>query len=241
MQRTAKRGTRRGEGARAAPTSKRRLATKLPRLTRDRSTWVGTAILSTWTGFQARLGPYGSASPRTKRPRARLSFNACESGGGQILPPSAAQRAAYAYLLAHESAVTAAILARVLRAYPKLRATYHKDYDIDPNEKPEYADELDELFDDHKPLPVIRHAKDLRKVMGLAWIHVLDVEKAGVAYVGFELGCSWDDEHGAGLMMHKKRVVDFGSADTSFLEWIAEKDGGTHSEQEAHPPRRRER
>ena len=56
--------------------------------------------------------------------------------------------------------------------------------------------------------------------MGLASVHVLDVANAGVAYVGFELGCDWDDEHGAGVMTHKTRIVSFGGRG-SFLEWIA--------------------
>lgn len=198
-------------------------------------------VLPTWTGFQSRLGPYGAPSRRMKRPRARISFHPGESGDGKLSGPSDEQRAAYAYLVNHEAAVTGAILARVLRAYPKLRKSYHDAFDIDPDVKPEYADELDALFDDHKPLPVIRHARELRKVMGLAWIHVLDVAKAGVAYVGFELGCDWDDEHGAGLMMHKARVVDFGGADTSLLEWIAERDGGKRTDHETRPSRRTNR
>jgi len=66
--------------------------------------------------------------------------------------------------------------------------------------------------------------------MGLVAIHVLGVAKGGVAYVGLELGCDWDEEHGAGLMLHKARIVKVGGADTSFLEWIAERDGGKRVE-----------
>lgn len=32
------------------------------------------------------------------------------------------------------------------------------------------------------------------------------------AYIGFELDCSWDDEHGVDVMMHKDKVVKIGLA-----------------------------
>lgn len=206
--------------------STRRPVARMPRLKREGTSWVGNVMLSSWSGFQQRRGPYGSISPRRKRPTIQIDFQPCGKDEQAQRRPSPEQIAAYSYLVAHESSVTRAVLARILRAYPRLRATYHKDYDIDAREKRVYADELDELFDDLRPLPVIKRARDLRRVMGVAWIHVLDVAKDGLAYIGFELGCSWDDEHGAGVMTHKARVVDFGYADTSFLDWIAEKDGG---------------
>jgi hypothetical protein len=37
-----------------------------------------------------------------------------------------------------------------------------------------------------------------------------------MSYVGLEFGCSWDKEHGFGVMLHGSRVFDIGSADTSF-------------------------
>ena len=52
----------------------------------------------------------------------------------------------------------------------------------------------------------------------------MNVEKDGIAYVGYEFGCIWDDEHGLGVMTHKTRIIDFGGADSSFLTWIARKD-----------------
>jgi hypothetical protein len=52
------------------------------------------------------------------------------------------------------------------------------------------------------------------------------VQKDGIPYAGFEFGCTWDDEHGLGVLMHGTRAVDIGGADTAFLLWIAEQDGG---------------
>ena len=70
-------------------------------------------------------------------------------------------------------------------------------------------------------------ADDLRNHIGVTNIHLHHFEKEGVGYLGFELGCSWDDEYGLGVMLHGSTVVDIGGADTSILGWIAQrhKDG----------------
>ena len=75
-----------------------------------------------------------------------------------------------------------------------------------------------------KHLPQVRSPDDFKRLMGLGIVHVLPVWKDDFAYIGFEFGCSWDNEHGLGVMMHKDRVVMVGEASDSFLEWIARRD-----------------
>jgi hypothetical protein len=65
---------------------------------------------------------------------------------------------------------------------------------------------------------------DLRKNVDLRSLKFHDVESGALPYIGFELGCSWDDEHGLGVLMHGTRVVKIGQADTALLEWIPEGD-----------------
>jgi hypothetical protein len=62
---------------------------------------------------------------------------------------------------------------------------------------------------------------DLRSLVGLSSVHVLNVVRDGVACIGFEFGCVWDEEHGAGVMTHLGRVIATGQADCSFEEWVA--------------------
>jgi hypothetical protein len=50
------------------------------------------------------------------------------------------------------------------------------------------------------------------------------IERDGLAYVGMLFGCSWDREHGLGVMLHGARVVKTGGADTGLLGWIAKQD-----------------
>ena len=52
-------------------------------------------------------------------------------------------------------------------------------------------------------------------------------DKDNFAYIGFEFGCEWDEEHGLGVMMHKDSVVVIGQADTSFDSWVTFNDNGT--------------
>jgi hypothetical protein len=46
----------------------------------------------------------------------------------------------------------------------------------------------------------------------------------GIAYIGVVAHSTSDQEHGAGAMLHGKRVVETGGADVGILEWIAERD-----------------
>ncbi|WP_378184288.1 DUF6985 domain-containing protein [Aquimarina sp. SS2-1] len=76
-------------------------------------------------------------------------------------------------------------------------------------------------------MPEINTIADYKNNLGVAFLHIMDSEKDDHAYVGFELGCSWDDEHGVGVMMHKDRVVKIGLADESFNHWNCYHDNGT--------------
>ena len=63
-------------------------------------------------------------------------------------------------------------------------------------------------------------------LIGVGIVHVLAEAKAGHAYVGFEMGCTWDEEHGLGVLTHIGRVVELGQADTAFVGHSVKKDGG---------------
>ena len=107
----------------------------------------------------------------------------------------------------HHGAVAGAALAAMADAYPALRETYGYN-----------EDELAEFA------PVLRHPDDLRSLIGLHTVNVHDLSMAGEPYLGLEFVCTWDDEHGLGLMMHGTRVVDLGGADTAILRWVAQRD-----------------
>lgn len=83
---------------------------------------------------------------------------------------------------------------------------------------------LNSLFDDYSNkvsiykelMPQVTEIGDYKNHLGLSFLHIMDNENDDFAYYGFELECSWDIEHGVGVMMHKDRVIKVGLAEESF-------------------------
>jgi hypothetical protein len=182
-----------------------------PPLQRRELHWTGRVTLSSWAGFQSRVGPYGSSTSSAPGDgTVRLSV-AAES----LAPPLPEQAAAYEYLLANQEAIRDVLLAAIIEEYPLIRRNVLGGGGIDPADMPE------QLSPD-----------DLTSRIGLAVVHVLRVAKDGIAYTGFEFGCTWDEEHGLGMMMHRGRVVEFpengvgkvNGADLASEEWLAQED-----------------
>jgi hypothetical protein len=73
--------------------------------------------------------------------------------------------------------------------------------------------------DADQQMPELRESSELKRLIGLSTVHISDVEKEGVAYVGFEFGCTWEEEHGLGVMTHRDRIIEVGDAETAFDAW----------------------
>jgi hypothetical protein len=172
-----------------------------PPLTWDEYSWTGEVRLPSWAGFQSRRGPYASVSDDGPSDgTARLAVDA----EGKA-PPTPEQVAAFRHLLDNEAAVAEAVGCALLDYYPGERDAYLDAYDL------EESDEVPEVTD----------PAGLRQLVGLSGVHVLSVAKDGAACIGFEFGCVWDGEHGAGVMTHLGRVIATGQADCSFMAWVA--------------------
>ena len=174
-----------------------------PPLRWDDFGWAGEIKLRSWAGFARRPG---SRSKKVTDGTVRL--NVPVEDDEEQTPPTAAQIKAMRHLLDNEKKVAATVLAAVFEIYPDAKAEYESDYGDDPDIE----------------LPDIDKPSGLRPWMRLAHVHVLYVSKADVAYVGFEFACVWEEEHGAGVLTHRGRIVEVGHGDTAFLEWIAERD-----------------
>jgi hypothetical protein len=64
--------------------------------------------------------------------------------------------------------------------------------------------------------------------MGLFAVHILAVEREGVAYAGFSLGCDWAEGLGIGVLTHQDRVLQAGPWDVAFDFMLARRDGGDY-------------
>lgn len=101
------------------------------------------------------------------------------------------------------------LLNAILDAYPEFRHQFFEDYNIKENE--DY-------------LPRVTSVNGLSKVIALEEIFVHQISKDGLPYVGYQFSCDWDKEHGLGVLMHQKRVIEIGGADCAFTLWVAERD-----------------
>src|SRR5262245_52042680 len=176
-----------------------------PPLRWDQYFWVSEVVLPSWAGFRTRRGAYASvSSPAASDGTVGLSVMPADDA--RQTPPLPGQARAFQYLLDHEAAIRDAVLRAVLDEYPAMQDSFGYD-----------GEEADLM-------PDIQNPEQLRSLIGLSKIHVLTVTREALAYVGFEFGCTWDPEHGLGVMTHADRVIEVGGADASFLEWIAERD-----------------
>ncbi len=114
--------------------------------------------------------------------------------------PSDAQRDALSYQLDHGPEISAAVFSAVRKHYQKVRPAYLK-----------YLGAEGERL-----MPEMTDNDDLRKLIELVHVHVHPSTTSGYGYVGLQFGCSWDREHGLGVMMYRDQVVEVGGADVSF-------------------------
>jgi hypothetical protein len=173
-----------------------------PTLTWDTYGWAGEFCLPSWAGFQSRRGSYASVSDAAPSDGTALLTVDAEAKA----QPTSEQIAAFQHLLDNEASVAKAVAHALLDYYPGQRKAFLDAYDVEESEE----------------LPEVADLAGLRSIVGLGSIHVLSLARDGLACIGFEFGCTWDSEHGAGVMTHRGRVIATGQADSSFVEWIAE-------------------
>jgi hypothetical protein len=136
-------------------------------------------------------------------------------GGVAERPPAAQQVSAFQYLVEHGDAIRDALVTAIFEEYPVIRERL-----------------LAQDFVEESEMPALQGPEELKAHIGLSTVHVLRVVKNGAAYVGFEFGCTWDEEHGLGVMMHQDRILEFpdmgigrvNGADLASEDWMAEAD-----------------
>jgi len=166
--------------------------------------WTAKVTLESWAGFQSRGGPYGSMdSPDVSQGLVTVVF-APEGRDASPLTPADLELVNWA--VSRQRAIRDSALNALLSRWDTLRA--------DALEWIACPDEL----------PTVECADDFKRLIGLHSVNVHPISKDGMPYVGLEFGCTWDAEHGLGVLMHGSRVVEIGGADTAIYLWIAKRD-----------------
>jgi hypothetical protein len=167
--------------------------------------WTADAQLPSWAGFQTRKGAYGSvSSPTPSDGSVTITFAPEGRDTSPLLPD---ELASVQWLLDHDDEIASALLKGLLVEYPKLQL----EYGYEGAERDEW-------------MPDVLSSDEFRSLIGLHSVHVHPLTKDGLPYFGYEFGCTWDEEHGLGVLMHGLRVVEIGGADTAFMLWVAERD-----------------
>ncbi|WYX36862.1 hypothetical protein WJ966_08425 [Achromobacter xylosoxidans] len=130
-----------------------------------------------------------------------IAFFENDDGSGE--QPAPMMIAAARWLLDHDAAFHRAVVDAMLADLPRLRA------EQDGIVLDDDAFRLPPHWDEQILLTLIR--------LNSITFHPVD----GGPYIGLDLRCAWDDEHGYGLMMAGTDVIETGGADVGSLSWIA--------------------
>jgi len=171
----------------------------------DDHCWTTTVVLPSWRGFQDRRGQHGAQIPSSPYDGSVQIVFAPEGRGTEPLTQS--EISSIAWAIENEARISEALLSSLLKEYPALQ----EQYGYSGKERADL-------------MPDIQSTDDLRGLIGLYALNVHQLQNDGIPYMGFEFGCTWDEEHGLGVLMHGTRTVEIGGADTAFLLWIAEED-----------------
>ncbi|MDR2921104.1 MAG: hypothetical protein LBV72_17290 [Tannerella sp.] len=111
------------------------------------------------------------------------------------------------YIISNQSEILQSILSELLKQYPSMQ----NHYGYTESEKQDF-------------MPDVTDIEGFADLLSPIVIYILSVYHDKFPYIGYMFSCSWDGEHGLGVMTFKDRIIEIGGADSSFSDWIARKD-----------------
>ena len=171
-----------------------------PEVIRDEFFWVSSAMLSSWNGFQIRNGPYGAiSSPGKSDGMIHLCFTGEES---EKRPLNTEEINSIQWVIDNEKSIHDAVMNRLVDDYEGIK-----------EEVLGWCDDDNQLAD---ILPKTNSIDAFKEKCGVVVINIHPIVKSGKPFIGVEIGCTWEDEHGAGLSLHGDCVLRRGAADAAF-------------------------
>lgn len=167
--------------------------------------WEAEVNLPAWSGFQERNGPHGTiSSNKPSNGKIKIVF-APEGRGDEVLNSSEVKL--INWFISHQSQVIESITNMIFYNYAFIRDGYIE----------ECGEKMAEYF------PEVKDVSDIKNVVGIVSVNIHQVSKGSIPYIGVEMGCDWEKEHGIGFLLHGNKIVEAGGADTAILLWMAEK------------------
>lgn len=163
--------------------------------------WTGKITLPAWSGFRRKFPP---GSPiRTERPSTGKVNLSISTPDDEQVEPAPEQLRALDFLVENQREIRDLILKAITKAYPKQLAPWL----VWGAAVPEFLCQLPQRFKD---------VDELKSHIRLENVYVLLGKKSGMAYVGYGFEATWDVEHGLGVVMHGKRIVEMGHEEVAF-------------------------
>ncbi|QDV59047.1 DUF6985 domain-containing protein [Rosistilla oblonga] len=156
---------------------------------------ISTVRLDAFSGMQITNGPYGAIS------EPGPSDGTTHASADKEIPESEFI-SAIAWVLKHQTEIRKDFFAPFVDEYEEMRDIL-----------------ICDLGDEKaaKLVPKISSPEDLSPLCGLVALHIRGLNDTGEARFGIELGCNWEDEHGAGVRFNGLQIEEAGHADVSFL------------------------
>ena len=126
-------------------------------------------------------------------------FEILKSDGENAIKLNQRNKNSLAFLAANQQQILENILQALLKIYPSLQERYN----YNPEEKPYF-------------MPDITSIDGFAPLLSLGMFYLISVYKDDFAYIGFSFSCSWEQEHGLGVLIHKERVVAIDDAEMAF-------------------------
>jgi len=142
-----------------------------------------------------------------KEKKESINYSILDEDSNEINQHSAKHNNGIEYLKNNQTTILESILSELLNKYPELQKNY------------DYPEESKQDF-----MPDVTQIKDFANLLSPSAIYITSVFKDNIPYIGYMFSCSWDSEHGLGVMMHKNKIIEIGGADTAFSTWSAEED-----------------
>lgn len=155
---------------------------------------LSTIRLPAFAGMQITNGPYGSVSA------VGPSTGETHAVADKELDPKEFL-AVVKWVIEHDSQIRSLLFPALVEQYWEMR-----DFVIEC-----LVDE-----DPDKVVPDIEKSEELAALCGLIALHVGGMNAKGEPYFGIELGCNWEEEHGAGVRFLGLKVLEAGHGSDAF-------------------------
>jgi hypothetical protein len=169
-------------------------APTFPEYIDDEYRHLSSIRLPGFAGMQIANGPYGSVS------ESGASIGDTHAVSDKSPDPKIFQ-AAIIWVIEHDADIRPKLFAALVEQYWEMR------------------DLVIECLIDEDPdnvVPEIENPEDLAPLCGLVALHIGSLNSAGEPIFGIELGCNWENEHGAGVQFEGLKVVESGDAAVAF-------------------------